>query len=263
MPKLKMVFQSVHLDLHDCDPQLIRNEEKIREYHLALDALCGNTDHQVKTFLFGGTPEVYGYSSVAFGPGFVADGHYADNSNRVFLDVIFDREMVKPGEVFELAKKVFESQDQNHFNHNSGQESPERRFYRGRIGIIGPEFGAEEYHGREAWGLSTHLDILTRRKFTPDDISGLIHDQIPPLITANAYGTPETHSTEKEFSFVQLIDTSAIYGMVQPSNRGKPDEKLVLLDVFSCKWYSMDKLLPEILKFFEADQYSAQPLLRK
>lgn len=263
MPKLKMVFQSVHLDLHDCNPQLIRNETKIREYHLALDALCGNTDPQVKTFLFGGTPEVYGYSSVAFGPGFVADGHYADNSNRVFLDVIFDKEIVKPGELFELAKKVFQSQDQDHFNPIPGTESPERRFYRGRIGPVDQEFSEEEYHGREAWGLSTHLDILTQRKFTPDDISGLIHDQIPPLITANAYGTPEMHLAEKELSFVQLIDTSAIYGMVQPSNRGKPGEKLVLLDVFSCKWYSMNELLPLILGFFEADQYSAQPLLRK
>lgn len=245
-----MAFKSIHLDLHDCSPDLIGNDRQksnanIRKYHQDLNFLLDKAGSPISTFLFGGTPEVYGYSSIGLGNGFVADGHYADETNRVFLDVLVDQEFVSP-EIEALARIAFRAK----------RESPGfRQFLRVNSGRVDSEIPKERYDSEQAWGLSTHLDLDATRNLSLKMVGELIHDFVPRLIAAIPYKDPQFFLFGDNYSFAQLVDNSAIYGIVQG--------KRIYLDVFSCKWYSGKVLADFLVDFFSAEKYTGIPMLRE
>jgi hypothetical protein len=244
------MVQSIHLDLHECGKDRIGSDSyhsdgTIRKYHQDLNFLVGREDSEIMTFLFGGTPEVYGFSSIGLGKSFVADGHYANETNRVFLDVIIEDEQI-PSEIATIARTTFRARDHGPFFRVLPRNHSEEKK---------PEVTLERYQTEKAWGLSNHLDLVADRNINPEQVAHFIHDQIPFTIQANSYEAPKVYNFEGGFSFAQLIDTSAVYGIVK---KGR-----VYLDVFSCKYYSGNNLVALVQDYFGAKDCSVRSLLRK
>jgi hypothetical protein len=117
------------------------------------------------------------------------------------------------------------------------------------------EITLERYQEEQAWGLSTHIDLASVEELNKFRIAELIHDLLPPLISATPYKLPHFELFDDSFVFAQLIDTSAIYGLV----RGKE----VFLDVFSCKHYSSKALNRYVADNLKAERFASKYLLRK
>jgi S-adenosylmethionine/arginine decarboxylase-like enzyme len=100
---------SLHLDLHDCDPGLIRSAEAIQRF---TEELCDMIE--VKRFgptqivRFGRDPLVYGYSMVQLIETSLVSGHFAEDSNAVYLD-IFSCKYYDPQVVASYAETFFRS----------------------------------------------------------------------------------------------------------------------------------------------------------
>lgn len=101
------------LDLHDCDPQIIRDRDAIYEYTIKL---CEKI--KVKRFgepiivHFGEDERVAGYSLVQLIETSLVSGHFANLTNRVYLD-IFSCAYYDPSEVIEFSKNFFKAKDYN------------------------------------------------------------------------------------------------------------------------------------------------------
>lgn len=101
------------LDLHDCNPDTIRSSEKIHEYTLEL---CERI--KVKCFgepvivHFGEDERIAGYSLVQLIETSLVSGHFANLTNRVYMDV-FSCAYYDPHEVAEYSKRFFEAQSYN------------------------------------------------------------------------------------------------------------------------------------------------------
>ncbi len=101
------------LDLHDCDPDIIRDRNAIYQYTIEL---CEKI--KVKRFgepiivHFGEDERVAGYSLVQLIETSLISGHFANLTNRVYLD-IFSCAYYNPAEVIEFSKNFYKAKDYN------------------------------------------------------------------------------------------------------------------------------------------------------
>ncbi len=101
------------LDIHDCNPQLIRDAEAIRRF---VKELCELIEMKRfgDTFIvdFGEDPRVSGFSMTQLIETSLISAHFANQSNAVYLDV-FSCKYYEPLTVAEFAKKFFQAKDYN------------------------------------------------------------------------------------------------------------------------------------------------------
>jgi len=101
------------IDLHDCNPNTIRDAEKIKQFVRELCALI-----KMKRFGdtvvvdFGDDPRVSGYSMTQLIETSLISAHFANQSNNVYLD-IFSCKHYEPQVAADFAKAFFEAKDCN------------------------------------------------------------------------------------------------------------------------------------------------------
>lgn len=101
------------LDLHDCNPEIIRDRDAIYRFTVEVCERIG-----VKRFgepiivHFGEEERVAGYSLVQLIETSLVSGHFANQTNRVYLD-IFSCAHYEPTEVIEFARGFFQAADHN------------------------------------------------------------------------------------------------------------------------------------------------------
>ena len=99
------------IDLHNCNPETIRDAEKVKAFVVEL---CERID--MKRFgecvvvEFGEDPRVAGFSMVQLIETSLISGHFANQSNAVYLNV-FSCKYFDPAIVGEYAKEFFEAGD--------------------------------------------------------------------------------------------------------------------------------------------------------
>ena len=102
---------STAIDLHECDPELLKNPEAIRDYTAKIckliDAKPWGPCHLNN---FGTNPDVYGYSMAQLVETSLVSGHFANNSNRIFLD-IFSCKYYDPVKAVKFSKEYFKAKD--------------------------------------------------------------------------------------------------------------------------------------------------------
>lgn len=99
------------IDLHDCDPDLLKNAEAIKDYAGKLCALIEakpwgpcHVQH------FGVNPDVAGYSMMQLVETSLVSGHFANKTNRIFLD-IFSCKYYDAIKAIEFSKEFFRAKD--------------------------------------------------------------------------------------------------------------------------------------------------------
>lgn len=100
---------SSSIDLHDCDPNLIRDAKKIKEFVISLcDLIKMKRFGECVVVNFGEDEEVAGYSMTQLIETSLISAHFANKTNRVFLD-IFSCKFYSPKTAAEFAKKFFKA----------------------------------------------------------------------------------------------------------------------------------------------------------
>ena len=95
------------IDMHSCDPEIIRNSEKIKEFTYKLCDLI-----EVKRFQdcvvvhFGEKEEVAGFSMIQLIETSLVSGHFANKTNNAYIDV-FSCKYYDPKVVLEFCKEFF------------------------------------------------------------------------------------------------------------------------------------------------------------
>jgi S-adenosylmethionine decarboxylase len=102
---------STAIDLHDCDPDLLKNADVIREYTARVCALIDakpwgpcHIQH------FGINPDVAGYSMMQLVETSLISGHFANKTNRIFLD-IFSCKYYDAAKAVQFSKEFFRAKD--------------------------------------------------------------------------------------------------------------------------------------------------------
>lgn len=99
------------IDLHECDPDLLKNAEAIKEYAIkvcaVIDAKPWGPCHVQH---FGVNPDVAGYSMMQLVETSLVSGHFANKTNRIFLD-IFSCKYYDAIKAVEFAKEFFKAKD--------------------------------------------------------------------------------------------------------------------------------------------------------
>ena len=104
---------STSIDLHECNSETIRNAEKIKQFVAQLcDRINTKRFGECQVVNFGSNDEVAGFSMTQLVDTSLVSGHFANKTNRVFLDV-FSCRYYEPKEAAELAKQFFEAKDYN------------------------------------------------------------------------------------------------------------------------------------------------------
>ncbi|PVX25940.1 MAG: S-adenosylmethionine decarboxylase [Candidatus Bathyarchaeum sp.] len=102
---------STSIDLHDCDPELMKDSKALEEY---ATTLCKLLDVKAwgpcRLYNFGTDPEVAGYSLVQLIETSLLSGHFANKTNRIFLDV-FSCKYYDPLVAVEYSKTFFKAKD--------------------------------------------------------------------------------------------------------------------------------------------------------
>ncbi|MFA6183523.1 MAG: S-adenosylmethionine decarboxylase [Parcubacteria group bacterium] len=99
---------STCIDLYHCNPQTLRSAREIKRF---VKELCGLIE--MKTFgetvvvNFGEDPRVSGFSMTQLIETSLISGHFANNSNAIYLDV-FSCKPYPPYKTAQFAKKFFE-----------------------------------------------------------------------------------------------------------------------------------------------------------
>ena len=97
------------LDMYDCNPDIIREAEKIKQYVIELCDLIGMKrfgDCQVVHF--GKDERVDGYSMVQLIETSLISGHFANLTNAAYID-IFSCSPYEPEKVAQFSKQFFEA----------------------------------------------------------------------------------------------------------------------------------------------------------
>ncbi len=96
------------IDIYNCNPETIRNADKIREF---VHRLCELVDMkrfgETQVVHFGEDPRVSGFSMVQLIETSLISAHFANQSNTVYLDV-FSCKPYEPAIVTEFAEEFFE-----------------------------------------------------------------------------------------------------------------------------------------------------------
>jgi len=99
------------IDLHSCEPATIRDADKLKEY---VNLLCKRIE--MKKFgdtvvvNFGEDERVAGFSMTQLIETSLISGHFANQSNNVFID-IFSCKFYDPKEAAEFTKEFFKAKD--------------------------------------------------------------------------------------------------------------------------------------------------------
>lgn len=99
------------VDLHDCDPEKVRDGDYIRKFSVDL---CDHIDMkrygEPIVVRFGADPRVQGYSLAQLIETSLISGHFAEDTNRAFID-IFSCKEYPPQAVAEYCRKYFGAKD--------------------------------------------------------------------------------------------------------------------------------------------------------
>ena len=101
------------IDLYKCDPDMIRNADKIKEY---VKRLCEKIEMkrygETVVVHFGQDPRVSGFSMTQLIETSLISGHFANETNNVYIDV-FSCKFYNPWQVAEFTKTFFKAHDYN------------------------------------------------------------------------------------------------------------------------------------------------------
>lgn len=97
---------STAVDLHDCRPEAIRDRDHIEAYVIALCKLIGMKRFGGCQVVHFGKGRVAGYSMLQLIETSLISGHFANDSNRAYLDV-FSCKGYDPAVVEEFSRKFF------------------------------------------------------------------------------------------------------------------------------------------------------------
>ncbi len=100
---------SASIDLHSCNPKIINNRRKIREFVIELCRLI-KVKRFGKCFIydFGEEKRVRGISMMQLIETSLVSGHFSDETNRAYLD-IFSCKYFNPNDVAEFCKIFFDA----------------------------------------------------------------------------------------------------------------------------------------------------------
>jgi len=98
------------LDLYGCNPEIIRDSEKIRQYVIQLCDLIGMRRFgQCQVVHFGKDERVEGYSMVQLIETSLISGHFANLTNAAYID-IFSCTAYESNQVADLSKEFFQAE---------------------------------------------------------------------------------------------------------------------------------------------------------
>lgn len=105
------------IDLHGCNPETIRDAEKIKQFVVELCERIGMKRFGECTVVnFGEDERVAGFSMTQFIETSLISGHFANQTNTVYLDV-FSCKYYNPYIAADFAKKFFGASDYTlHYN---------------------------------------------------------------------------------------------------------------------------------------------------
>lgn len=99
------------LDLHGCNPAIIRSAEKIKEFTVKLCEMIKVKRFQEAVIVdFGEDERVSGFSLVQLIETSLVSGHFANQTNSVYID-IFSCKYYDPKVAAEFTKEFFEAKD--------------------------------------------------------------------------------------------------------------------------------------------------------
>lgn len=101
------------IDLHNCNPKTIRDADAVKAFVYELcDRIKVKRFGECTVVDFGEDPRVSGFSMTQLVETSLISGHFANQSNTVYLD-IFSCKFYDPVVAAEYAKEFFESSDMN------------------------------------------------------------------------------------------------------------------------------------------------------
>ena len=101
------------IDLYDCDPETIRDAEKIKKFVVELcDIIEMKRFGDTVVVHFGEDEKVAGYSMTQLIETSLISGHFANQTNTSYLDV-FSCKLYDPNVVAEFAKTYFKAEGFN------------------------------------------------------------------------------------------------------------------------------------------------------
>jgi S-adenosylmethionine decarboxylase len=101
---------STAVDVYGCDPDAIRSRERIVQFtHELCDLLEVTRFGETQVVRFGDDPRVYGYSMVQLIETSLVSGHFAEDSNTVYLD-LFSCKWYDAEAAAEFAKEFFQAE---------------------------------------------------------------------------------------------------------------------------------------------------------
>ena len=101
---------SMSLDLYKCNPDTIRDADKIKEYVKQLcDLIEMKTYGKCHVVHFGDDPKVTGFSMTQLIETSLVSGHFANNTNAAYLD-IFSCKWYDIDKVRDFSEKFFEAE---------------------------------------------------------------------------------------------------------------------------------------------------------
>ena len=103
------------IDLYECDPETIRDAEKIKEF---VSELCKLIEMkrfgETQVVHFGEDERVAGFSMIQLIETSLISAHFANASNTTYLDV-FSCKIYDPQIVVDFAKRFFKAKEENTF----------------------------------------------------------------------------------------------------------------------------------------------------
>ena len=108
--KSKLWGMSTSVDLYNCNPDTIRDADKIKEY---VNTLCNDIIDmkmfgECQAIHFGDDPKVSGFSMTQLIETSLVSGHFANNTNAAYLD-IFSCKWYDVEKMVEFSKNFYEA----------------------------------------------------------------------------------------------------------------------------------------------------------
>jgi S-adenosylmethionine/arginine decarboxylase-like enzyme len=101
---------SISVDLKNCDPEIMRNADQVKEFVDQLVKLLKMRKFGETTVVdFGDNPRVSGFSMTQLIETSLISGHFANNSDAIYLD-IFSCKEYPPYEAAEFCKEFFKAE---------------------------------------------------------------------------------------------------------------------------------------------------------
>ena len=98
------------LDVYGCNPEIIRDAEKIRQYVIELCDLIGMERFgECQVVHFGKDERVEGHSMIQFIETSLISGHFANATNAAYID-IFSCKPYEPDQVARFSKQFFQAE---------------------------------------------------------------------------------------------------------------------------------------------------------